>query len=181
MYIGSSVTSWPSSSTRPESGAVRPTTIENVVVLPAPFAPSSPTTSPDSISTLTPRTTVRPLYDLVRSRVSSTDIQCDPGPVPHATASLFCPNVPLPLALPVLASLRNDTVGALVSLQFGGVSSYTIAGTPVIVYVSSFALYVRCLPKARRACCLETTFPSASARSSPPPCSAKYKSSLSDV
>ena len=48
-YIGSSVTSVPSSSTRPESGAVRPTTIENVVVLPAPFGPSRPTTSPDAI------------------------------------------------------------------------------------------------------------------------------------
>src|SRR5262249_40097895 len=74
MYIGSSVTSLPSSSTRPESGAVSPTTIENVVVLPAPLAPSSPTTSPESISTLTPRTTVRPLYDLVRSRVRSVAI-----------------------------------------------------------------------------------------------------------
>ena len=59
-YIGSSVTSVPSSSTRPESGAVRPTTIENVVVLPAPFGPSRPTTSPEAISRLTPRTTVRP-------------------------------------------------------------------------------------------------------------------------
>ena len=41
-YIGSSVTSVPSSSTRPESGGVSPTTIENVVVLPAPFGPSRP-------------------------------------------------------------------------------------------------------------------------------------------
>ena len=75
MYIGSSVTSMPSSSTRPESGAVSPTTIENVVVLPAPLAPSRPITSPDAISTLTPLTTVRPLYDLVRSRVRSVAIQ----------------------------------------------------------------------------------------------------------
>jgi hypothetical protein len=43
------------------SGAVKPTTIENVVVLPAPLGPSSPTTSPDEISRLTPLTTVRPL------------------------------------------------------------------------------------------------------------------------
>ena len=60
MYIGSLVTSLPSRRTRPESGLVKPTTIANVVVLPAPFGPSSPTTSPDAISRLTPRTTVRP-------------------------------------------------------------------------------------------------------------------------
>ena len=60
-YMGSSVTSAPSSRTRPVSGAVKPTTIENVVVLPAPLGPSSPTTSPDEISRLTPLTTVRPL------------------------------------------------------------------------------------------------------------------------
>src|SRR4029450_4178155 len=74
-YIGSSVTSLPSRSTRPESGDTRPTTIENVVVLPAPFGPSSPTTSPDEISPLTPRTTVRPPNDLVRSVVLSVAIQ----------------------------------------------------------------------------------------------------------
>src|SRR3954465_14190237 len=74
-YIGLSVTSVPSRRTRPESGAVSPTTIENVVVLPAPFGPSRPTTSPDAISRLTPLTTVRPLYDLVRSRVRSVAIQ----------------------------------------------------------------------------------------------------------
>ncbi len=60
MYIGSVVTSLPSRRTRPESGLVNPTTIAKVVVLPAPFGPSNPTTSPDSISRLTPRTTVRP-------------------------------------------------------------------------------------------------------------------------
>src|SRR5579871_6270119 len=74
IYIGSSVTSLPSSRTRPESGAVRPTTIENVVVLPAPLAPSSPITSPDATSTFTPLTTVRPLYDLIRSRVRNVAI-----------------------------------------------------------------------------------------------------------
>src|SRR5687767_5492303 len=74
-YIGSEVMSLPSSSTRPESGETRPTTIEKVVVLPAPFGPSRPTTSPDEISRLTPRTTVRPLYDLVRSSVRRVAIQ----------------------------------------------------------------------------------------------------------
>ena len=83
--MGSSVTSTPSSSTRPESGAVSPTTIENVVVLPAPLAPSRPITSPEAISMLTPLTTVLPLYDLVRSVVASVDIQCDPGLEPQGT------------------------------------------------------------------------------------------------
>ena len=69
MYIGSSVTSAPSSSTRPESGETSPTTMENVVVLPAPFGPSRPTTSPDEMSRFTPLTTVRPPYDFVRSSV----------------------------------------------------------------------------------------------------------------
>ncbi len=75
MYIGSSVMSASFSRTRPESGAVSPTTIENVVVFPAPFGPSRPTTSPEAISSWTPFTTVRPLYDLVRSRVRSVAIQ----------------------------------------------------------------------------------------------------------
>src|SRR5262245_64067354 len=74
-YIGSSVTSAPSSSTRPVSGAVSPTTIENVVVFPAPFGPSNPTTSPEEMSRLTPLTTVRPLYVFVRSLVCSVDMR----------------------------------------------------------------------------------------------------------
>src|SRR4029450_4099332 len=74
-YIGSPVMSVPSRSTLPESGDARPTTIENVVVLPAPFGPRRPTTSPEEISRLTPRTPVRPLYDLVRSSVRRIGIQ----------------------------------------------------------------------------------------------------------
>src|SRR6478752_5903978 len=101
MYMGSSVTSTPSSRTRPESGAVRPTTIENVVVLPAPLAPSRPMTSPEAISTFTPLTTVRPLYDLVRSRVRSVAIQCDPGPDPQATLPLVCWKASDPLTVDV--------------------------------------------------------------------------------
>jgi hypothetical protein len=38
---------------------------------------------------LTPFTTVRPLYDLVRSRVRSVAIQCEPGPEPHSTLPLL--------------------------------------------------------------------------------------------
>src|SRR3954465_12929468 len=100
-YIGASVTWMPSGMTRPESGAARPTTTENVVFLPAPFAPSRPMTSPEAISTLTPLTTVRPLYDLVRSRVSSVAIQCDPGREPHSAFPLLCGNASEPLTLEV--------------------------------------------------------------------------------
>src|SRR5688500_13015235 len=46
-----------------------PTTMPNVVVFPAPFGPSRPTISPDATLTSTSRTTVRPLYDLVRPSV----------------------------------------------------------------------------------------------------------------
>ena len=46
----------------------------NVVVLPAPFGPSSPTISPEATSTSTSRTTVRPPYDLVRPSVRSVAI-----------------------------------------------------------------------------------------------------------
>src|SRR5262249_48983501 len=73
-YMGSEVTSWLSSSTRPLSGPVNPTTMPNVVVFPAPFGPSNPTTSPDDTSRLTSRTTVRPLYDFVSPSVCSVDI-----------------------------------------------------------------------------------------------------------
>jgi hypothetical protein len=46
--------------TRPPSGRTRPTTIEKIVVLPAPFGPRRPTISPAATSTDTSRTTVRP-------------------------------------------------------------------------------------------------------------------------
>src|SRR5439155_8976876 len=109
-YIGSSVTSTPSSSTRPESGAVSPTTIENVVVLPAPLAPSSPITSPEAISTLTPLTTVRPLYDLVRSRVRNVAIQREPSTGQVGSVHDFCPFVPLPVEVVVLNVRSNTSV-----------------------------------------------------------------------
>src|SRR6185295_4612701 len=106
MYIGSSVTSTPSSRTRPESGAVSPTTIENVVVLPAPLAPSKPMTSPEAISTLTPLTTVRPLYDLVRSRVRSVAIQRDPSGGQVGSLLVRWPVVPLAV---VALNVRSNT------------------------------------------------------------------------
>src|SRR3954468_10153118 len=123
IYMGSSVTSTPSSSTRPESGAVSPTTIENVVVLPAPLAPSRPTTSPDAISTFTPLTTVRPLYDLVRSRVTSVAIQCDPGFDPQGTLALLWGTAALPLTDSMLPARWNRACVPSLSLQSGAVSS----------------------------------------------------------
>src|SRR4051812_36015946 len=132
----------PPSTPRPESGAVRPTTIENVVVLPAPLAPSRPITSPEAISTFTPLTTVRPLYDLVRSRVSSVAIQCDPGPAPHSALPLVCGKASEPLTFEVVirlvaAPLRGAPVKVAiapsVTLQLPGVSSYTLTGVPTIV------------------------------------------------
>src|ERR1041385_1719288 len=102
-YIGSSVTSCPFNSTRPESGAVRPTVMWNVVVLPAPFGPSKPTTSPDETSRLTPRTTVRPPYYLVSWCVRSVAIRRDA----HS------------LALPALG-LRSDLIAAVDDDGIGG-------------------------------------------------------------
>src|SRR3954451_10805394 len=149
-YIGSSVTSTPSSSTRPDSGAVSPTTMENVVVLPAPFGPSRPMTSPDAISRLTPRTTVRPPEDFVTPRVHSVDIQRDPVPdpggragaavapgapdtpvsrgvegpvIPHAIDFVWVLATPLPLAVIVSIALWKVSVVPFVSLQSGAVSS----------------------------------------------------------
>src|SRR5450830_80251 len=116
--MGSSVTSSPSSSTRPESGAVRPTTIENVVVLPAPFAPRRPTTSPDATSTLTPLTTVRPLYDFVRSLVRSVAIQNDPSGGQTGTVFVVWLAVPFPLAIVVLPARWNVSVAPSVMRQF---------------------------------------------------------------
>src|SRR5436190_22717653 len=116
-YIGASVTSTPSSRTRPESGAVSPTTIEKVVVLPAPLAPSSPITSPDAISTLTPLTTVRPLYDLVRSRVRNVDIQKDPSAGHEGSVRVVWPFVLFPLAVVALNVWSNTSVVPSVILQ----------------------------------------------------------------
>ena len=56
-------------STRHLSGVALPVALEDldVVVLPAPFGPSRPNTSPSAISKLTPRTASRPSYDFRRS------------------------------------------------------------------------------------------------------------------
>ena len=59
-YIGISVTFRAPRRTSPESGVTRPTTIEKVVVLPAPFGPRRPTISPAPTSSETWLTTARP-------------------------------------------------------------------------------------------------------------------------
>ena len=53
---GLRATSMPRTSSWPESGARRPSSISTVVVLPAPFGPSSPKTSPGATSKETPST-----------------------------------------------------------------------------------------------------------------------------
>ncbi len=52
----SSTTSWPSTRAEPEVGISSVISILIVVVLPAPFGPSRPKSSPSAISKLTPRT-----------------------------------------------------------------------------------------------------------------------------
>jgi len=54
----------------PESGSSRPSMALRVVVLPAPFGPRSPKTSPSSTLKLTPRTAWCPAYDFCRSTTS---------------------------------------------------------------------------------------------------------------
>ena len=51
---GSSATSMSLTSTRPASGARNPAMIRSVVVFPAPFGPTKPTTSPRPTRKLTP-------------------------------------------------------------------------------------------------------------------------------
>ncbi len=46
LNIGMRVTSTPSNTTSPSSGAIIPIVIRNEVVLPAPFRPNRPTISP---------------------------------------------------------------------------------------------------------------------------------------
>src|SRR5688500_5885873 len=58
----------PHTSTLPLSGSRRPMMHSRVVVLPAPFGPSSPKISPSWISKLTPRAAWIPPYRLRRSR-----------------------------------------------------------------------------------------------------------------
>ena len=59
LYIGQSVISSSSRSTRPESGITIPQVMRKLVVLPAPLGPSSPTISPVSTWKSTPSTTRR--------------------------------------------------------------------------------------------------------------------------
>ncbi|CAB4708088.1 unannotated protein [freshwater metagenome] len=62
----SRVTSWPSKTTRPSSGVVKPATSSKVVVLPAPLGPIRPRISPLRTSRSTPRTARTPPKDLRR-------------------------------------------------------------------------------------------------------------------
>src|SRR3954465_3919052 len=157
-YIGLSVTSVPSRRTRPESGGVSPTTIENVVVLPAPFGPSRPTTSPDAIWRFTPLTTVRPPKDFVRPVELSVPIRyCDPV----GQAIGFCTErmTPLPDVDTVPTARWNVRTAPTDFLQSGGVVSTATTGVPVIMYVSVSTVYVSRAPVAVRPLSLMITLP----------------------
>ena len=80
--------------------------MENVVVLPAPFGPSRPTTSPEAISRLTLRTTVRPPKDFVSSRVRSVAIQRRSS-AGHAGSGLVSVATPAMAPTLVLSSARR--------------------------------------------------------------------------
>src|SRR4051812_7020920 len=60
--------SWPAISIFPADGVMMPQRQRSVVVLPAPFGPTRPSTSPGPMSKLRWLTAVRLAYSLVRSR-----------------------------------------------------------------------------------------------------------------
>src|SRR5438067_8988853 len=60
--------SWPAIAMRPAEGAMMPQRQRSVVVFPAPFGPTRPSTSPGPMSKLRWLTAVRFEYSLVRSR-----------------------------------------------------------------------------------------------------------------
>jgi len=60
--------SWPSTRTMPEVGSSRPSSMEMVVVFPAPLPPSSPVTAPARTVKLMPSTATSAPNRLVRSR-----------------------------------------------------------------------------------------------------------------
>src|SRR5450755_1554008 len=71
LCIGKLVIRRDANVTEPSSGFTTPTIMLNVVVLPAPFGPSSPTISPAPTLTETPLTTRWPRYSFTRFSVTS--------------------------------------------------------------------------------------------------------------
>jgi hypothetical protein len=86
----------PSSSTVPRSGCNKPVIKRTVVVLPAPFGPRSPNTTPSGIVSDIPSTTARPLNALV------------------TPSSVSMPQAPVGAA-PTLGACSFSLVGGLVS------------------------------------------------------------------
>src|SRR5246127_3572720 len=81
--------------TRPPIGLAMPEIGSSVVVFPAPFAPSSATTSPGRTVRLMSRSTAEPLYPEVRPSSSRTGSAvalpavCPPGRLPVALSSVI--------------------------------------------------------------------------------------------
>jgi hypothetical protein len=81
LYIGSSVTSFPSKKTFPAVGVIIPIIIRKVVVLPAPLRPSRPTMLRCAIVIDTPLTTALPEYFFTNSRASSKFVSAKTDPL----------------------------------------------------------------------------------------------------
>src|SRR5215469_8880731 len=71
--------SLPSIRTEPPSGRCRPAIVASVVVLPAPFAPSSTTSSDSRTYRLRSRTTGLPLYPAFRPATSTIPVRSGPS------------------------------------------------------------------------------------------------------
>src|SRR5437867_7229468 len=85
--IGKPVMLRPRNLTAPAAGLMRPTTMLNVVVLPAPLGPSSPTISPAATVIETPLTTRRRRYSFTSFSVTSN---ASSGPAKTGRLSSFC-------------------------------------------------------------------------------------------
>ena len=99
--------STPSTATVPAVRVRKPSRISTIVVLPAPFGPSSANTSPSAISKLTPRTASSEPYDLCRSTTSTARHACIVARAPQLAvryASFHAERTPVPATLPSAAA-----------------------------------------------------------------------------
>ena len=139
-------TSCPNTLISPAVGVIRPISIRSVVVLPAPFGPSRPSTCPGSTSKETSLTALKPpLYVLARSRTSSG--RPPPGPAvvagrrrsnrrPATQPSRASPSTtPIPIAGPsgtVLAVTGSpDTTGTVAAAPISPICQTAGSGVEV--------------------------------------------------
>ncbi len=72
----------------PSVGAIDPVSIRIVVVLPDPFGPRNPNTSPQATSNVMPSTAANVPYLLVTSRMRTTGLAADSPLIPTASVVL---------------------------------------------------------------------------------------------